>query len=118
MFPTFLCHLPSGSSMNQLVHYEEQVKYGYFGRKKKGAEIPPDFPLHQITAPTILFYSPVDTFTNAKDMDRLISKLNGTQDLNINVIDEFNFGHADFILTMNSYELLYSKVLKFFDKHQ
>lgn len=82
-----------------------------------GLEIPPDFPLHRITAPISLHYSPVDSFTNPKDIERLIPQLNGTQDLYVQTVNEIKFNHVDWIWGIFANELVYSVILDFFEKH-
>lgn len=80
-----------------------------------GLEIPPDFPLHRITAPISLHYSPVDSFTNPKDIERLIPQLNGTKYLYVQTVDEIKFNHVDWIWGIRANELVYSVILDFFE---
>lgn len=118
MLPTYICHTPSGASTDQLLHFGQEIEHAYFGKRKKGLRVPADFPLEQITAPMSLHYSPVDTFTNPKDVKRLISKLNGTKDLNVQVVDKKPFNHLDFVWGVHASDLVYAEILKFFEKHE
>lgn len=121
MLPTIVCHNPSGASMNQILHYSQEMQYGYFGRrmKKSSDPVPKDFPLHKITAPISLHYSTVDLFTNPKDMKDLAAKLSyATSDLHIQEINDTVFNDADFILGVHAAELVYTDILKFFAKHR
>lgn len=81
-------------------------------------EVSPDFPLHKITAPISLHYSTFDPFTNEKDVKKLISKLNGTEDLYVQTVDQIKFDHQDFVWGIHANELVYSEILKFFKKHE
>lgn len=117
MISTYICHVPSGASTDQFLHFGQEIDHAYFGRRQKGLSVPPDFQLHQISAPMSLHYSPVDTFTNPKDVNRLISKLNGSRDLYIQTVDQKPFNHLDFVWGIHANDLVYSEVLKFFKKH-
>lgn len=117
MIPTYVCHTPSGSSTDQLLHFGQEVRHGYFGERMKGLEVPHDYPLHKITVPMSLHYSIVDTFTHPKDVGRLISQLNGTSDLHIQSINHTNFNHLDFVWGIQASDLIYPQILNFFKKH-
>lgn len=118
MLPTIRCHNPAGSSTTQFLHYGQLIKFDYFGRRMKNSSepVPEDFPLDKITAPLSIHYSPVDSFTDPKDMNRLISKLINVSDLHVQVINDTLFNHADFIWGINAADLVYSDVIKFFAK--
>lgn len=121
MIPTILCHNPSGLSTNQLMHYGQQIQYGFFGKRmtKFTDPIPEDFPLFQITAPISLHYSIYDTFTSDIDMNRLIKKLSyATSDLHVQKISDIVFNHADFTYGIQASEVVYSDILRFFARHQ
>lgn len=123
MLPTIVCHNPSGASINQFLHYYQEMQYGYFGRrmKKSSDPVPIDFPLHKITAPISLHYSTADIFTNPKDMKDLAAKLSyATSDLHIQEINdaEITFNDADFVLGAHAAEYVYTDILKFFAKHR
>lgn len=116
-----MCHNPSGISTNQLMHFAQEIQFGFFGKRmlKFGGPIPQDFPLHQITAPLSIHYSVYDTFTDPKDVNRLIKKLgNGPSDLHIQRISDTVFNHADFTYGIHAAKLVYSDILQFFAKHQ
>lgn len=84
--------------------------------KNSSEPVPEDFPLDKITAPLSIHYSPFDSFTDPKDMNRLISKLINVSDLHVQVINDTLFNHADFIWGINAADLVYSDVIKFFAK--
>lgn len=111
-----MCHAPSGSSSTQLLHYLQEIKHGFFGRRMKGTEISKDFSVHRITAPMFLQYSTCDSLGDPKDVEMLIPKLTGSCDLRTNKITK-PFNHIDFIWGNNAPELLFKPMLKFFEKH-
>lgn len=91
---------------------------GYFGRQMKRETnetvIPSDFPLHRITVPISLHYSTVDRISNPTDVKKLISKLNGTNNLHVQVNGRLN--HIDFMWGKHAAKIVYSDIIKFFDK--
>lgn len=118
MLGTYLCHTPAGCSGRQLLHYFDEMDYGYFGRQKKGSKVPCNFPLHKITASILLQYSTTDILSDAKDVEKLIPKLSGAKDLSVQKIHETPFNHIDFLWGIHASEIVYSKILNFFAKHQ
>lgn len=118
MLPTYVCHTPAGASMNQVLHYAQELNLGFFGRFMTGNKMPANFHLERITSPISLHYSTIDTFTNPIDMKRLMSALNRTSDLNVQKIDGIQFDHADFLWGRNTADLVFPEVLKFFARHQ
>lgn len=110
-----VCHSPNGASVNQLLHYSQELKYGYFGKYMHDSQIPPDFDLSQITVPISLHFSPVDRFTNPADIDRLIPLLNNSL-VFTQTVHEFN--HVDFVNGIHAASLVYSEILRIFEEHQ
>lgn len=62
-----------------------------------------------------LHYSKTDPITTAADINRLISMLNGVIDLYKQEIDDFS--HIDFAISETAFEIVYSKILCFFEKY-
>lgn len=89
-------------------------KYGYFGRRKKGSKIPPDFPFYKITVPTSIHYSTVDGLVYPKDVQQFISQLNATEELHVQRIDREKFNHLDFVWGIHATDVVYSGIIKFF----
>lgn len=115
MLPTYVAHTPSGSSTSQLLHYGQQLKYGYFGRRPKSTkEKPPNFPLHQITVPIFIHYSTIDTLSDVIDVKRLINELTGTTEFYVQTIDNGDFDHIDFVWGIHAAEIVYTEILNFF----
>ncbi|XP_055310951.1 lipase 3-like, partial [Sitodiplosis mosellana] len=116
MLPSHLCHFTSGASLNQVFHYNQEIEYGYFGPYKTGSDIPRDFNFSQITAPMSFHYSPVDTFTDTTDEDRLTSQIKSIAF--VQVINETKFNHIDFVWGIHAAPLVYSRILEFFESIQ
>lgn len=90
--------------------------HNYFGcRLTASNSVPKNFTLNQITVPISMHYSKNDRLADITDVNRLIPMLNGTKDLYLQQIDDFN--HADFIISVNAIKILYPKILCFFEKH-
>lgn len=111
ILPSYFCHIPSGGSVNQLIHYSQEIKYGFFGRYMNDDNVPSNFDLSKITTPLTLHYSPKDRFTNQDDIDRLIPQLNNSL-VHVQRVDEFN--HVDFIMGNNAASIVFSDILQFF----
>lgn len=109
-----MCHIPSGSSKEQVIHYGQEIKFGFFGKYMRGFRRPQDFPLSKITAPLSLHYSTADKLADATDVEVLIPKLKSI--IFIQRIDD-KFNHIDFVWGMNTASLIYSKILNIFQGH-
>lgn len=110
--PSFFCHIPSGSSVNQLLHYSQEIKYGFFGKYMKDDQIPADFDLSKITTPLSFHYSPTDRFTNNADIERLIPKLNNSL---VYIQKLCSFNHIDFATGIQAASVIYTKIMSFFN---
>lgn len=99
----------------QVLHYGQEIRFGFFGKYKIGLRRPPDFPLSRITAPISLHYSTADKLADATDVEILIPKLNSV--IFIQRIDD-KFNHIDFVWSMYSASLIYSKILDIFQRYQ
>lgn len=116
MLPAFICHIPSGASLKQFLHYGQEIQFGFFGKYMEGSEKPVDFPLSKITTPLSLHYSSADELVDTKDARILISKLKNCK-LHVQAINQ-SFNHIDFIWGSNAASLIYSKILIFFNKYK
>ena len=114
MLPVLVCRSLSGASANQFLHYLQEYEFGYFGKYKRGWEAPNDFNLSQIDIPISIHYSAVDTLSSATDTKRLIPKLQK----NIVHVQEINekLDHVDFAWGINSASLIYSEIIKVFQR--
>lgn len=117
MLLAFICHVPSGASIKQILHYGQGIRSGSFGKYTKSFRRPSDFRLSQITTPITLHYSTADKLADATDVTILISKLKNSM-VYVQPIDEPKFNHIDFVWGIKSASLIYSKILKYFEEYQ
>jgi len=112
MLPVYLCHLPAGSSINQFIHFGQEVARKYFGPMIRNilGKTPKDFPIHRITAPISIHYSPTDPHTNTLDIEKLRSNLQNVID--VQEIIDVKFDHVDFIWGAHAHEIVYSRIYK------
>lgn len=112
MLPVYLCHLPAGTSINQFIHFGQEVDRKYFGPmiQNKLSKTPKNFPLHRITAPISIHYSPTDPHTNTLDIEKLKSNLRNVID--VQEINDVTFDHVDFIWGAYTHEIVYSRIYK------
>lgn len=117
MLPAFICHVPSGASLKQLLHYGQEIEHGFFGKYMNGFKVSPDFPLSRITLPLSVHYSTEDLLANPTDAERFIPMLKNS-DVYVQAINDRKFNHVDFVWGMHSASLIYSEILIFFNKYQ
>lgn len=115
MFPSYICHFPSGASFNQIMHYAKVIQHGYFG-KYVNNEILSDFSISRITAPITIHYSSSDNLLNVQDIDRLISEMKNV--VYAQYINQTRINHMDFILDLRINSMVYSKILKVYRNYQ
>lgn len=110
-----MCHAPNGASINQFLHYSQEIKHGHFGKYMHHSEVPGNFDLWRISVPISLHYSPMDRFTNPADIDRLMPLLNNSLVYSQTVHD---FNHVDFVNGIHAADVVYSEILKIFNDYQ
>lgn len=114
MLPAFVCHFPSGSSLEQVLHYGDEIRLGFFGKYKVKTKRR-NFDLSKISAPISIHYSAFDRLADATDVELLIPKLKNV--IYIQRINEL-FNHIDFVWGIHSATLIYSKIFELFEKYQ
>lgn len=77
--------------------------------------VPENFRIDRITVPLSLYYSNTDSISTLADVNRLIPMLNGTRELQLHEIIDFN--HIDFAISTRAHDLIYSNILCFFEKY-
>lgn len=116
----FLMFAPAGASLKQLLHYATNVvKPGHFAWYDYGPEknmkiynsaTPPEYPVHKITVPVGLYYSPNDWLAQPEDVVYLKRRLP-------NVVDKYvlkskKISHLDFMVGEEMRTLLHERLLK------
>jgi len=118
MLPVYFSHYPAGSSIQNLLHYQQSVlnpvyqKYDYgtasANQQHYGQSTPPQYSLSTLYTPTALFSGSHDKFADPTDVQTLISQM---------PVDPYyqeeirGYGHADFIWGKDAHRKLYPKVV-------
>jgi len=117
MIPTYLDHIPEGTSTRPFVHYAqlymsgkfESYDYGSGNMAHYGQETPINYDLTKVTAPTAIFKGDADDLADVEDINRLVSELpNVVLD---HLVDIEGWTHADYIVAMDADELVYKYIL-------
>lgn len=119
MIPTFLGHFPAGSSLRQMAHYGQSIKYKNFARYnygfignlfKYGRLRAPDYDLSKVRVPTYLYYGPGDSIVHPRDVLHLSTQLpNVKSKLKV---ARSNFGHFDFLWAPDILSLVNEHVVR------
>ncbi|XP_048005213.1 lipase 3-like [Leguminivora glycinivorella] len=117
MIPVILGHNPAGASVYQLAHYGQLVASKEFYRFDHGwanlwiyySWTPPKYDLHKVTAPVFFHYSLSDSWTQAKDVERLGRELGNLRTKR--VIPMATYSHSDFLIGINAKRLVYDQVI-------
>lgn len=112
MLPIYLCHLPAGCSVNQLIHFGQELQHKYFGPMMHHffSKPPDNFPIQKITATISIHYSPTDPHTNPTVIEKLTKKL--TNVIDVQEINDVIFNHVDFIWGIHAHEIVYTRIDK------
>ena len=114
MIPTYMDHIPEGTSTRPFVHYAqlylsarfESYDYGELGNYQHyGQATPLDYNLKKVTAPTALFKGDADDLADMIDVDLLINELPNV------ALDIEGWTHLDYIVAMDADVLVYDLVL-------
>ncbi|XP_059057965.1 lipase 1-like [Achroia grisella] len=120
VLPVLIGHVPSGGSINQVLHYVQEVKSGKFRQfdhgndgnmVKYGRKTPPSYPLEKISVPIYLVYSGNDLLCQQEDIYKLCGKLKNCTDI-YRISDEYQFNHLDFVWSKHFKSLVYERILK------
>lgn len=122
--PVVFSHFPGEASLNQILHYGQEIESGTFqrfdyGEAKNlavyGSRKPPKYPVEKITAKVAVIYSLGDWLLDVKDANILVNNLK-------NVVDCYevpvkDFCHTDFLWGKDVVKLVYRKVLQLIAKY-
>jgi len=118
MIPTYLDHIPEGTSTRPFVHYAqlymsgkfESYDYGELGNwEHYGQPTPKNYDLKQVTAPTAIFKADADDLADLVDIDLLVNELPNVVFDHLVAINGWT--HADYIAAMDADVLVYDYVL-------
>lgn len=120
MIPVILGHTPAGASVQQYVHYAQNVRSKRFQKydfelpfknyKVYGSRTPPLYNLANIRAPIVFFYAALDTATNHADVEDLYKQLPNVKAKYL--VQDADFTHVDFVYGMYVRNLIYEKLVQ------
>ncbi|XP_050081569.1 lipase 3-like [Anopheles aquasalis] len=111
-------HDPAGASVKQMLHFAQIQRSGQFrqydyGRRNNTVRYshwkPPAYNLSAITAPITIFYALNDWLVDPRDVLRF-ARLLPNKPL-INLVEDENFNHLDFVTAKNARSLVYEPIL-------
>ena len=120
MLPTYLEHVPDGSSTRPFVQYAQLHLLDYVFRKYDfgeedniehyGSPIPPSYDLNNVKVPVALFVGDKDDLAVVSDSEVLAEHL---PNVSLFQIVEFNgWTHLDFAIAIDADKLVYSKIIE------
>ncbi|XP_073820519.1 lipase 3-like [Musca autumnalis] len=110
---------PAGISSNQGIHYIQEYISDEFrqfdhGTKKNlkiyGQELPPNYPLENISAEMYIYYSLADASADYRDVERLPPYLSNLK--NMHLVEDPTWDHIDFIFALKVKSTINDKVIK------
>ncbi|XP_075531102.1 gastric triacylglycerol lipase-like isoform X2 [Dermacentor variabilis] len=123
--PVYLCHVPAGSSVKNIVHYSQLVqskkatKFDYGPVDNKiyyGQEDPPEYKISNVKTDVGIFWSRGDRIVSPANVRELIKDL-GPRVKKNHFIDDPYYTHVHFVMALNNPTLLYGDLLEFLDKY-
>lgn len=126
MLPTYLDHIPDGSSTRPFVQYaqlhqlENEFRKYDFGSEKAnqdhyGQSTPPSYDLNNIKVPVALFLGDSDDLACVDDARVLAERLPNNS--LFEVVDFEGFTHLDFSIAIDADKLVYSKIIQMINQH-
>ena len=116
--PTYFSQLPAGASTTTFVHYAQLFRHGRFAQYDYGvlqnlvvygSALPPDYPLHLVTSPTMLYVGDGDGFATPMDTTRLAQELPNV--IGHEIVKKAGWSHLDFITAGNVGQLVYADII-------
>jgi pimeloyl-ACP methyl ester carboxylesterase len=113
-FPVILAHEPGGTSVMNMMHWQQMVQYPAYYMQKfdygtsgnmqaYGQPTPPRYDLSQIRAPIAAYFGTYDELADPIDGAWLISQLQAnTQIPGLHIIPNLPFGHLTFMWGLNA----------------
>lgn len=113
-FPVILAHEPGGTSVMNMMHWQQMVQYPAYYMQKfdygtaenlqvYGQATPPHYDLSQIRAPIAAYFGSYDKLADPIDGAWLISQLRANSQIpGLHIIDNLPFGHLTFMWGLNA----------------
>ena len=119
MMPTYLEHVPDGSSTRPFVHYaqlhlldNEFRKFDYGEEENMnhyGSTTPPAYNLNNVQVPVALFIGDKDDLACVSDVENLAQDLPNVS--LFQVVEFEGWTHLDFSIAIDANKLIYSKII-------
>lgn len=119
--PVFVRWTPAGTSVKNMVHWEQNLQSDTFGMFDYGTEAgnverygqasPPLYELQRLRVPTVLFIGENDYMTQPQDIHRLKEDL--PSEMLLASVAVPTYSHLDFTWACDAHKLLYPQVLAF-----
>ncbi|XP_042149604.1 lysosomal acid lipase/cholesteryl ester hydrolase [Ixodes scapularis] len=124
--PLYLCHVPAGTSMKNIIHFDQLVKskkpqkfdYGeeinqeYYGQRR-----PPLYKLANVKTDVGIFWSKGDEFVPPENVKILIKEL-GPRVKKNHYIDDPYYTHLHFAIALVNPKYLYPDLLEFLGRYR
>lgn len=120
-----MAHLFSGTSIKNLAHFAQLVLSGNFQRydegvsgnlERYGSRRPPQYNVSRISSPIVLVSAESDMLSSLKDVNILASKLPNLVENYL--VPESYWSHHNHVWGYNAPELVYAKILDYFNKYK
>jgi len=124
MIPTYLDHIPEGTSTRTAAHYAQlYLSHNFeaydFGANENieryGQATPPTYDLSQVTAPTAIFKGDHDSLVNLIDVDILVAALPNV--ILDHLVDRTGWSHFCYILAMDADTMVYDLIVDTFKEY-
>ncbi|EEC06802.1 lipase member K, putative, partial [Ixodes scapularis] len=121
----YLCHVPAGTSMKNVIHYDQvrsegrAQKYDYgrrLNRKYYGQPTPPEYRLDTVRTDVGVFWSQGDQFVPPEGVRELVRQLGPWVKKN-HFIDDPHYTHVHFVTSVINQRLLYKDLLEFLGRY-
>lgn len=124
--PLYLCHAPAGTSMKNIIHYDQLVKskkpqkfdYGEeINREYYGQRRPPLYKLDNVKTDVGVFWSKGDEFVPPENVKILLRELGSRVKKNHYINDDY-YTHIHFAIALVNPKYLYPHVLEFLGRYR
>ncbi|KAJ8031873.1 Gastric triacylglycerol lipase [Holothuria leucospilota] len=115
--PVYLAHTPSGTSVQNMVHFAQMVQSDLFqmydyGSAEKNKEhynvtVPPLYYPENMTTPTVVYSGGMDWLADPKDVEKLLPRI--PKLLKHTMIPEYD--HLDFVWGINAADKVYHPII-------
>ncbi|XP_038986066.1 triacylglycerol lipase 2-like isoform X2 [Phoenix dactylifera] len=127
--PIFLEHEPQSTATKNLIHLAQMIRrgtitkydYGNYDENMKhyGQVVPPAYNMSSIPSdlPLFLSYGGRDYLSVVADVKHLLQGLKLHDKTKLTVKYRPHYAHADFVMAVNAYRLVYRPLIAFFKRH-